>query len=88
MDRRLELDPMESDLGSGERLVLRPARGDSEPLEAEREALLRRGCTAISTWSPSAPVCSFSRIMSLRVIPASELGLLLNCVALAETEDC
>ena len=47
MDRRLELDPMESDLGSGERLVLRPARGDCEPLEArdrgleaEREALL------------------------------------------------
>ena len=55
MDRRLELDPMESDLGSGERLVLvlvlRPARGDSEPLEAEREALLRRGCSAISAWS-------------------------------------
>ena len=53
MDRRLELDPMESDLGSGERLVLvlRTGRGDSEPLEAEREALLRRGCSAISAWS-------------------------------------
>ena len=54
MDRRLELDPMESDLGSGERLVLRPARGDSEPLEAEREALLRRGCSAISTLSTAS----------------------------------
>ena len=54
MDRRLELDPMESDLGSGERLVLRPARGDSEPLEAEREALLRRGCTATRAWSTAS----------------------------------
>ena len=58
MDRRLELDPMESDLGSGERLVLvlvlRPGRGDSEPLEAEREALLRRGCTATRAWSTAS----------------------------------
>ena len=54
MDRRLELDPMESDLGSGERLVLRTGRGDSEPLEAEREALLRRGCNATRAWSTAS----------------------------------